>query len=518
MAEAKRLHELDSFKTRFYTNITHEFITPLTIILGLAKDVIIKRNPSSLLQLVNQMLDLSKIESGTLKVNLSQSNIIAYLKYLTETFHSLAENHQITIHFISELHEINMDYDKDKILHIITNLLSNAVKFTPKGGNIYLLVDQIIDNNQVYLQVKVKDTGIGIPNEELALIFDRFYQTNNSISKHSENSDFGSGLGLAVTKELVLLLKGEILANSKVGRGTEIILKLPITQHAKIINEEFDNDVLQEIRTSNKPEKEVIQQEVNQNNSMSLILIVEDSADVIYYLKTCLKYDYKIETASNGNEGINKAKVLVPDIIISDVMMPIKDGYTLCYELKSDILTSHIPIILLTAKAMLENRIEGLEAGADAYLTKPFDKVELEACIKNLMMQRERLWKSYRSAKVNDSTLKGLSIQDSKFIEKAHNILDRYKSDSDFNGEKLLKELGVSRTFLHVKLKALTGKSTTEFIRVYRLKYAAKLIKNGYGNLTEISLETGFANQSYFSKAFKDYYGVSPSTFAKEKS
>ena len=514
LAEAQRLQELDSFKTRFYTNITHEFRTPLTIILGLAKDAIIKRNASSLLQLVNQMLDLSKIESGALRVNLSQGNVIAYLKYLTESFHSLAENQQVSIHFISDVQDIYMDYDRDKIQHIVTNLLSNAVKFTPKGGEIYLLVDQIIADNQAYLQITVKDTGIGISQDKLTHIFDRFYQADETLLKN----DTGTGLGLAVSKELVLLLNGKIEAKSKLDTGTEITIQLPITQTASLVEESFESVEPQKVYTDDKVEDSLYEEEMNHHTNMPVVLIVEDSDDVIYYLKSCLKYDYKIETASNGQEGINKAKVIVPDIIISDVMMPVKDGYMLCEELKSDILTSHIPIILLTAKVMTENRIEGLEVGADAYLTKPFDEIELEACIKNLMKQRERLWKSYKSNKVDDVSVIGMSIQDQKFLEKAHKVLEEYKSDSDFNGEKLLRELGVSRTFLHVKLKALTGKSTTEFIRTYRLKYAAELIKNGYGNLTEISIETGFANQSYFSKAFKDYYGVSPSAFAKEKS
>ncbi|UZR96402.1 ATP-binding protein [Chondrinema litorale] len=513
LAEARRLQELDSFKTQFYTNITHEFRTPLTIILGLAKDAIIKRNASSLLQLINQILDISKIESGSLKVNLSQSNIIIFLKYLAESFYSLAEKQQVTIHFISDLQEVMMDYDKDKIQHIITNLLSNAVKFTPKGGNIYLTVDQISVGNQAYLQIKVKDTGIGISEDKLKHIFDRFYQADETLQKN----ETGTGLGLAVSKELVLLLNGKIEATSELGTGTEITIQLPITQTANFIEESNENAVSQETRLAETEEMPHEDSDLHYHSNMPQILIVEDSEDVIYYLKSCLKYDYKIETAANGQEGINKAKVIVPDIIISDVMMPVKDGYMLCEELKSDILTSHIPIILLTAKVMLENKIEGLDVGADAYLTKPFDKIELKACIKNLMKQRERLWKNYKASNIKDVSVKGMSIQDQKFLEKAHKILEEYKSDSDFNGEKLLRELGVSRTFLHVKLKSLTGKSTTEFIRIYRLKYAAELIKNGYGNLTEISIETGFANQSYFSKAFKDYYGVSPSAFAKEK-
>ncbi|MBT29448.1 MAG: hypothetical protein CMO01_07275, partial [Thalassobius sp.] len=369
-------------------------------------------------------------------------------------------------------------------------------------------------DNQAYLQIKVKDTGIGISQDKITHIFDRFYQADETLLKN----DTGTGLGLAVSKELVLLLNGKIEAKSKLGTGTEITIQLPITQTASFVEEKFESVEPQEYNIDVIEEEPLDEEEMNHQTNMPLVLIVEDSDDVIYYLKSCLKYDYKIETASNGQEGINKAKVIVPDIIISDVMMPIKDGYMLCEELKTDILTSHIPIILLTAKVMTENRIEGLEVGADAYLTKPFDEIELEACIKNLMKQRERLWKSYKSNKVDDVSVKGMSIQDQKFLEKAHKILEEYKSDSDFNGEKLLRELGVSRTFLHVKLKALTGKSTTEFIRTYRLKYAAELIKNGYGNLTEISIETGFANQSYFSKAFKDYYGVSPSAFAKEKS
>ncbi|MBT33081.1 MAG: hypothetical protein CMO01_25765 [Thalassobius sp.] len=521
LAETQRTRELNVFKSRFYTNITHEFRTPLTVILGLAEEIdgkykkiksIIKQNSLNLLQLVNQLLDLSKLEAGMLKTNMQQGDVILYLHYIFESFHSLAEQKEIHLHFKSEVDKLVMDYDADKLLNIVSNLLTNAIKFTPENGSV-MLACKVVGSKQEQLQLIVKDTGIGIAAKELNHIFDRFYQVDTSASRKGE----GTGIGLSLTYELVKLLNGEIKANSILGQGSEFIVELPITNQAVLSEEQLPEIVL---------EADTEQAISDFDSDLDMIaslnaspfptaLIVEDNVDLIYYLRICLQDQYDIEVARNGQEGINKAMVMVPDIIISDVMMPEKNGYELCRTLKQDITTSHIPIILLTAKAGEEDKLEGLKAEADAYLTKPFNKEELRVRLKNLVNQRKSLWKKYKQDFPVKLEALNISSQDQRFLQKLNEIMQKKKSDADFSTESLVKEMGVSRTLLHEKLKALTGQSTSEFIRNYRLDYAAKLIKANYGNFTQIAYEAGFNDQSYFTKTFRKKFGMSPSQYAK---
>ncbi len=518
MAETRRLKELDEFKTRFYTNITHEFRTPLTVILGVSDQIdlqyqkvknLIKRNALNVLQLVNQLLDLSKLESGMLRLNMLQGDIGKYIKYVAESFHSLAEIKNIDIHFRSEVPKLIMDFDSDKIMNVLSNLLSNAIKFTPDMGHISIVLSKKMQNEQAIMILRISDTGVGISEDQLENIFDRFYQVDSSMTR----SGSGTGIGLALTRELVRLMGGIISVKSTLYQGTEFTVELPVTNEAEFM----DRITPQEIAMAPAEEKDDIIPATNGRSGRPVALLVEDSIDVIYYLKTCLQEDYSLRVANNGQEGIDKALESSPDIIISDVMMPEKNGYELCDTLKNDVKTSHIPIILLTAKATDDDKLEGLGVGADAYLTKPFNVDELKIRIRNLIRERRKLWQHYHESLSYEPRTLDVSTPDQKFLTHAMEILEEHKSDSEFNSAKLQKELGVSRTLLHVKLKALTGQSTTEFIRTYRLKYAATLILQDFGNIAEIAYECGFNDQSYFTKSFRKHFGVAPTEYKQSR-
>ena len=386
LEETNRLKELDNFKSKLYTNITHEFRTPLTVILGMADQVnkqpkkaveLIKRNGQNLLALVNQMLDLSKLESGNLKLKLEQKDVVSFLLYVAESFQSLGESKGIRLVAYSEIDELVMDYDEEKLKQVVSNLLTNAIKFTNENGKVIL---HITASSQK-LQIKIQDNGMGISPDQLPKIFDRFYQVDDSSIRKGE----GTGIGLALTKELVKLMNGEISVTSQLKKGTEFKILLPIQNFApKAIS-----NLAPIIETTTKKEKTTSMfssnVEANGSSGKPILLLMEDNEDVITYIQTCLEEEYEIKKAINGQLGIDKAFDLIPDLIISDVMMPEKDGYEVCAILKTDTRTSHIPIILLTAKTTEEDKIAGLKQGADAYLTKPFNKEELLSTVRKTL-------------------------------------------------------------------------------------------------------------------------------------
>ncbi|TNE68062.1 MAG: response regulator, partial [Bacteroidetes bacterium] len=403
-AEALRLQELDQAKTRLYTNITHEFRTPLTVILGMEEQLrkkngdwleeglrLIRRNGEQLLRLVNQLLDLSRVEAGHLPLRMVQGDIVAYLRYLAESFHSYAESKDIRLHVLSTVEVLSMDHDPEKMQHIISNLLSNAIKFTPAGGDIYLQIGiekGEIPGSEGVCVIRIKDTGIGIPIEQLPHIFDRFYQVDDSYTRSRE----GAGVGLALVRELVRLMQGSIDVKSEPGKGTEFHIRLPITHTAAPETEMARRDTPAAVlSTLVLPEENADKQVLSEPGDRNTVLLVEDNPDVISYLATVLDQHYQVETAQDGQEGIEKALELIPDIIVSDVMMPRKDGFELCETLKADERTSHIPIILLTAKTDQPSKIEGLAYGADAYLAKPFNQEELLVRLEKLIELRHRL-------------------------------------------------------------------------------------------------------------------------------
>jgi signal transduction histidine kinase/DNA-binding response OmpR family regulator len=532
LAETHRLRELDEVKTKLYTNITHEFRTPLTVIQGVTTRIrnegekldskkiiddthIVNRNSAQLLTLVNQMLDLRKLESGQLPVRMVQGDVVIYLRYLLESFHSLAEAKDIGLHFLNDERELIMDYDPEKLRHIVSNLLSNAVKFTPEGGEVYLSVEKASAKRtpsalrtEDALLIEVRDTGVGIPPEKIPHIFDRFYQIDDESTRKAE----GTGIGLTLTKELVHLLEGEIDVKSEVGRGTTFSVWLPIRRTAPMV--EGVPEVMQPVETAAAGVEQpsaVFEKPVAAGlDELPLVLIIEDNKDVAHYIRSCLEAGYRLETAYNGKEGIDKAIELVPDLIISDVMMPEKDGFEVCDTLKHDERTSHIPVVLLTAKADMESRIAGLRRGADAYLAKPFNREELKVRLEQLIELRRALQKRYAGLQPLELSDEEHQLED-EFLLKVRGIIEEHLSDASFDLPRLCRAVGMSRSQIFRKLKALTGQSTTQVIRSYRLHRARDMLKKSDLNVSEVAYEVGFTNPAYFTRTFKEEFGVAPS-------
>jgi signal transduction histidine kinase/DNA-binding response OmpR family regulator len=530
-AEARRLKELDTLKSRLYTNITHEFRTPLTVILGMTENIkghsqeksLITRNSKNLLRLINQLLDLSKLDSGTLKMDKIQGDIVNYLQYLTESFYSMAEDKQIRLTFYPEIRDLIMDYDETKIQHIVYNLLTNAIKFTPEGGKVILHVKKLEKNGLDWLHLKFSDTGIGISKENLPKIFNRFYQGDTSPS----GGEAGTGIGLAFTKELVEMMGGRIVVESKLGTGTDILILLPIIKDAETRKQNLDKGqfITTPDNESNLPlSKENLVPSLdlntfNINSETPSLLIIEDNRDVVTYIESLLKKHYRIEVARNGQEGIDKAFSIIPDIIISDVMMPEKDGYEVCQILKNDERSSHIPIILLTAKASPEDRIQGLKGGADAYLVKPFNKDELFIRLEKLIGLRKALQERYVSPGNFLNTTKPLTaVQpslDDLFIEKLLKVVQDRLDDPKLEVADLCQAVHLSNMQVNRKLKALTGKTPSRFIRSIRLQKAMQLLKTTTLNISEIAYEVGFSDPNYFSRTFSEEFDFPPNTVRK---
>lgn len=516
----EELKALDETKSRFFTNISHEFKTPLTVISGIADMIeqpeqreLIGRNSKNLLNLVNQILDLRKLEANKLAFDMQQGDIVPYLKYLLESFESYAESKFIDLKFDTEVEELIMNFDSDKINSIVTNLISNAIKFTPERGEVGLSVrasDSLKEKGESNLSdllIKVSDTGIGIPAEKLPHIFDRFYQVDDSSTRANE----GTGIGLTFTHDLVVALGGEISVESEMNKGTVFTVSLPVKREAPI---------REQIPTSSERKMELTptvtldeQGLIEGERAPFRLLIVEDNEDVMQYLRVCLAPSYQLLLARDGQEGIEMAIEHVPDIIISDVMMPRKDGFELCQTLKEDDRTSHIPIVLLTAKSDVESRISGLSRGADAYLPKPFEKRELMIRLENLIRIRQRLQVRYqRGALPTPSEDEAVQKEDA-FVQKVRALILEHLDDPELNVAKLSDMAALSRAQLHNKMKALTGLSSSRFLRQVRLREAQKLLAEGDLQMAEIAYRCGFSSPAYFSRMFVDEFGKTPTAF-----
>lgn len=579
--QTEKLEELDKMKSRFFANISHEFRTPLTLILGPVEKIIssvkdktitgelnmVHRNARRLQKLINQLLSLSKLESGKLELQAQEMDAIPLIKGYVQSFESLAKQKGIELVITTEVDSIQIWIDQDKIEAILYNLLSNAFKFTEEGGKIEVTVavpplipppggvtQPVTRNLQPAtdsLEIKVFDTGKGIPPEQLPHIFDRFYQADNGYSKDQE----GTGIGLALTKELVELHHGKISVESELGVGTTFMVVLPLgkehLREEEIVGSwqlavgipplvppqggemlEPSTDI--PLNTNNKRSvRSGVKGSTTDNNlqpvtsnlqqdKRPILLIVEDNADLRAYIRGCLDQSYKILEAENGKEGLEVAIEHVPDLIISDVMMPEMDGNELSRHLKSDERTSHIPVILLTARASMESRIEGLETGADDFITKPFDAQELQVRVKNLIQQRriltEKLMKGAREkgaanwVELSDS---GINMMDQKFLQKALKIIEDNLSDPEFKIDHFSKAMALSHSQLYRKIHALTDQSPNEFIRSTRLQKAAEMISKHEANIAEIAYDVGFNNPSYFAECFKKQFGKLPSEFLK---
>ncbi len=516
-AEVARLQEMEALKTRFFSQITHELRTPLTLIIGPTRQIleqatepaiqmnagIIDRNADRLLQLVNQLLDIGKLEAGKMSLNKNYGILSLFVESIIYAFQGLAKQQQIQLDLINEIDEITAKFDASAIEKILFNLLSNAFKFTDRQGRIVCcLTAQNTDDEMIKnLTINLMDTGKGIKAEELPYIFDRFYQADGSYTREYE----GTGIGLSLVKELVELMEGSIDVKSIFGEGTEFIINIPI---------EIAQQESQVIKGQPQRKQGVVSQPLIPDRSNTLIdadalvlLLIEDNKDMHEYIRSVFENDYVILQSYNGDEGIHMAKERIPDLIISDVMMPEKDGYQVCDELKHDMLTSHIPIILLTAKTALNSRIEAYRKKADAYLSKPFNPEELKERVKGLISIRHELQKKYSIAAPKEEPANPESV----FLRRVNEVIIAELNNPNFGPMQLTESLFLSRSQLFRKIKALTGRSTSAFIRSIRLLKGLELLKNTELSITQIAYEVGFSHASYFTTRFLEEFGYSPS-------
>lgn len=522
--EASKLKEVNDAKDKLFTNITHEFRTPLTVIQGMT-DLIgknpnewltegiqkIKNNSQILLNLVNQMLDLAKVESGMMPIQNVQGNINAYVEYVAGLFESMAQNSGITLICKTTDRPLVMDFDPDKLLHILSNLISNALKYTPEGGSVEVTAE--VEDSESYFTIRVADSGTGIDPKYLPHIFERFFHVDSDIRFQE-----GTGLGLSLAKEFTEMMNGQIFAESRAGSGSVFTVRLPVRNEA-LVEDVFGSQKMTESVKTFLPVS--IESKLSGSDAFSkgsqfpLLLIVEDSNDVSQYLSAILKHEFHIEKANNGLTGLEMAFDTVPDIILSDVMMPEMDGISLLEKVKSDIRTSHIPVVLLTAKADMNSRLSGLERGADAYLAKPFDERELHIVLKNLIEIRRKLHERYASPDGFPEVLEPEFRMEDEFMQRVKCVLEANLGDDEFGVAELCREMAVSRAQLYRKFKSVSNKTIAEYFKLLRLYKAKALLSGNKMNVTEAAFASGFKNLSYFSREFSAEFGLSPVNYLR---
>ncbi len=519
IARRKLEEDATNAKLQFFTNISHELRTPLTLIAEPIEQIangenltklqrnmlqMVEKNISILMRLINEILDFRKIQNKKMKLELSEFELTDYLKQWTNTFDSIVRKQKKQIHLVLP-NSIFMYADLYKVEHICYNLLSNTLKYTDEGGNITVKAE----NFDGMVQICVEDTGKGIPKEDIKHIFDRFYQVQNSNKE-------GTGIGLAIVKSFTELQGGTVKVESVYGKGSKFIVTLPIRVannnvplaiKPNAMNEELiDNSIVTDISNENKKSRITSIQQIDKPR----VLVIDDNADICAYATVLLNSEYDVIVASNGEEGLKKAIREVPDIVVCDVMMPGMDGLECCKRLKNDGITSHIPIILLTAKTLDKYRVEGYMYGVDAYLTKPFSGMVLKARIKNLIENRKLMKIAFGNdarEEVHEEVMQ--SIED-KFVEKFRAIIQNNLGNSELSVETISKEMGISRAQLYRKIKTMTGISPNDIIREARLKRADRLLETTDKSISEIAYEVGFSSPSYFTKCYREFFGRTP--------
>ncbi len=518
--EAEHIKAMDLMKSRFFANVSHEFRTPLHLILGPLRAHqdeqipeqelgMMQRNADRLLRLVNQLMDLSKLEVGGLPLEYQQADIFAFLRSIADNFLPMAEEKQITYQVDIPIRSHPLRFDADKLEKIAYNLLSNAIKFTPPEGKVSLYAAV---ESPSQLRLSVSDTGLGIPPELQNKVFDRFYQADGSNTRAFE----GTGIGLSLVKELVDLHHGSITLDSANQQGTTFVVVLPLKA--------AEGDHLETLAVPKLPSLELAEPEKNSSvpdvsglAELPQLLLVEDTPDLRRYIQNHLSGQYQIREAVHGKEGWEMATEQIPDIIITDVMMPEMDGVELTHRLKNDERTSHIPIVMLTARDDTATKRAGFQTGADQYLTKPFDVSELHDRLQSLLKQRNKLREKYgREVTLRPSDIT-VNDHDAIFLEKCFRTVEDHLGDAAFSVEQMQRAIGMSRMQLHRKLKALTDQSTTEFIRGIRLQQAARMLEQNGVQVTEVAYDVGFNHLSYFAKSFKEKFGQSPSEYARSR-
>jgi len=503
---ANKISELNEMKSRFFANISHEFRTPLTLIKSPIQQLqesatdekqksqlnLVDKNANRMLELVDQLLELSKLDSGTFKLILKEGNLSDFLKSIAEPFAFQAKENNLSFHVNIQNNHKNHFFDKDVIQKIVSNLLSNALKYTPQNNTIHF--SSSIEKDTLLLSVT--NSGVKLKKEELPKLFERFYQKTDTQS--------GVGIGLALVKELVDLYQGNISASLDYDKLT-FNLSLPLTL-SKDENIHIATENIQLTQNSSETDQE-----------LPILLIVDDNAEIRAVLNDLFSEEYRIIEAGDGEAALFIAQKEIPDCIISDVMMPKLDGFAFTKEIKSNELTSFVPVILLTAKTTEEAHLESLKSTADAFLTKPFNHEIVKATVHQLISERKKLQQRYSQELILKPVDIVINSVDEKFLQKLQTILDTQLANADFTAEEFATQIGISRMQLHRKLKSLLGVSATEFIRNERLKNAAELLKKGNGNISEIAYSVGFNEISYFSRCFKDHFGCTPTEYAEKK-
>jgi DNA-binding response OmpR family regulator/anti-sigma regulatory factor (Ser/Thr protein kinase) len=514
--EADKLVEVDRMKSRFFANLSHEFRTPLSLILGPTEQLestepestrkeqlgVIRRNAERLLHMVDVLLQFARVESGTLKLQVSLQLIPHLLRRIVSSFSTAAVKKGIALTADIEPASFDGYIDAEKIEHVLENLLSNAVKFTSSGGRVDVRARRL----ETELMLEVRDTGLGISSEQLSHLFERFYRVDDS---HQYE---GTGIGLSLSKELVEMHHGTIELKSSVGAGTVATVRLPLSgyQEHEIVKQAAPAAGVRRGIPEHIPDAQE-SSETKNSGEKKLVLVVEDNDDAREYIRSRLSPEFDVVVAVSGAQAWESAIHRIPDVVISDVMMPEMSGYELCARLKQDERTSHIPVILLTALADRTDKIEGLQTGADDYLVKPFDAHELLVRVRNILANRQKIQERFRtSISLKPGEVRVESLND-KFLRKVMSVIEGHIEDEQFGVEQLTREVYLSRAQLHRKLKALTNLSPTDFIRYLRLMRAKDLLEKNGGTVGEVAYQVGFSNHSYFAKCFKEQFGYLPS-------
>lgn len=523
--ESERVHELDMLKLKFFTNVSHEFRTPISLILSPVEQLLkhtednalkrqyqlIYRNARRLLGLVNQLLDFRKLEKNELRLYPTVGNIVSFVKEITLSFTDLAEKKNIDYHFHASAEDIQTSFDPDKLERILFNLLSNAFKFTSEKGRVSVEVNGGVKEGKDVVQISVGDSGIGIPSDSREKIFERYFQAEGPDSILGQ----GSGIGLAISKEFVKLHGGEITVDENAGGGTLFTVCLPVSEYTGPSMQRGHNETEIQMHKPVEQRGEKVDYDGNQNKKS--VLLIDDNDDIRFYLKDNLGQDYVVYQATRGAEGWDKAIEFLPDLIISDIMMPDMDGLTLCKKIKQDPLTSHIPVILLTARTTDEQVLAGYKTGAIEYVTKPFSFELLQARIRNILAFQESLKHRFQKEIEIDPTEIVTNPVDEEFISRALKVVEDNLSGSEFSVENLSKAMFMSRVALYKKLLAITGKTPSDFIRSVRMKKAAQLLRKTQMTVSEIAYEVGFNNPKYFTKYFKKEFNTLPTSYRLEQ-
>ncbi len=524
---SKNLEEATQAKLVFFTNISHEFRTPLTLLHGPLESIlkneklssegsklahIMRKNVQVLMKLIDQIIEFRRYENGKMQTYFTLGDLNQFVGDICHSFNELAIKRRIHFSYSSAKEDFTLWFDSDKMEKICYNLLSNAMKFTPENGSVKIHLEKIPTGNEFYARLVVSDTGSGISEQHIHQIFDRFYRADKNIS--------GSGIGLAITKVLVELHNGTIEVKSTEGKGSSFFVTIPFKQRDISINEQYPilnskTDMNEEMMMLETDDTEQPIDDIKSVSDKPLVLLVDDNTDVRQYLKMLLQTDYEIIEAVDGQQGLLSAMKRVPELIISDVMMDVMDGFELCKQLKENITTSHIPVMLLTACAQDEQRAIGFESGADAYIPKPFNEELLKIRVRKIIENREKVKEFFQKNLTFGERKENVAEIDKTFINKFRKVIEDNLIDSELNVDEIGKNLGLSRVQLYRKIKSLTNYAPNELVRIIRLKAAEQLFINTEKTISEVAYDTGFTSPSYFTKCFREYFNESPTEYLR---